>query len=1048
MPYRLSLDIGTNSIGWSILDLDENSSPVGFIDGGVRIFSDGRENKTETSLAAARRTARQARRRRDRLIKRRERLMAALIRHGLMPENEAERKKLVLLDPYELRARGLSKKLRLHELGRALFHLNQRRGFKSSRKVARDDDAPKIKPAIERLRYLMGDMTYGQYLHTRREQGMHVRARKVGEGAAGSYDIYPERSLVEDEFNRLWQAQTAYHPGLSQEARDQIHNIIFYQRPLKPVSPGRCTLEPEEERCPRALPLAQRSRILQELNHMQVVLPSLSQRSLSKQERDLLLDNLLKKKKVTFAGMRKTLKLPPGSSFNLEGEKRDALKGDETGTLIGGKKAIGAKWFKLSPDEQNQLVHIILEAEDDEELVAQLAQEWDLAEEEAEKLAALDLPAGYARLSEKALAAIVPQLEADVISYSEAVKRAGYQSHSDLGSKQLYKRLPYYGIALERHVTFGSNDPRDPLADQFGRVANPTVHIALNQLRRVVNELIKLIGPPAEVVLEVARDLKNSPLVRLRIEKQQAENQKRNEKFKETLAELGLADRGDGVLRLRLWEEANRRCPYTGQTISIEKLFAGEVEIEHILPFTRTLDDGISNKTICLREANRDKGNRTPFEAFGGSPGKYDWQGITARAMQMPRNKRWRFAEDAMEQFERDGDFLARQLIDNQYIARLAREYLTAICPANKVWVTPGRLTYLLSRRWGFPIKNRDDHRHHALDAMLIGVTDRALLKRVADTHKKNQDQGTRRFLTNLEPPWPGFREDAMRVYDRIIVSHRPDHGIQGQLHNETAYGIAQDSGQARNAEHRVPVSGIKKPSDLLLIKGRRLRAEILSYVTGESFKECRNIMAECDGMALKDAKIKFKKFCNIDDKAFIEKAKKLFRKRGMRRIRICEKINLIPIKDRDGKPYKGFKGDSNAYFDIYMGPDGKWTGTIVSTFDANQKEFKTEIEIAEDYEHVTRLFRNDMLEIDHSEQRTCVYVVKLSQNQIALAPHNEANVDKRNRDNEDGFKLIYKSSPAALQKAGARPVYLSPAGRLLYPEVPRHAAELGGDSR
>jgi CRISPR-associated endonuclease Csn1 len=690
----------------------------------------------------------------------------------------------------------------------------------------------------------------------------------------------------------------------------------------------------------------------------------------------------------------------------------------------------------------------MLEAEDDLELVAQLAQEWDLTEEEAEKLATLDLPAGYARLSEKALAAIVPQLEADVISYSGAVERAGYKSHSDLGHKQLFKRLPYYGIALERHVTFGSNDPRDPLADQFGRVANPTVHIALNQLRRMVNELIKLFGPPAEVVLEVARDLKNSPFVRGKIEKQQAENQKRNDEFKQTLDELGLADRGDGVLRLRLWEEAGRRCPYTGQTISIEKLFAGEVEIEHILPFTRTLDDSIANKTICLRKANRDKGNKTPFEAFGGSPGDYEWQGITARAAQMPRNKRWRFAEDAIEQFERDGDFLARQLTDNQYIARLAREYLTAICPANKVWVTPGRLTYLLSRRWGFPIKNRDDHRHHALDAMLIGVTDRALLKRVADTHKRDQSQGVRRFLADLAPPWPNFREDAMRVHDHIIVSHRPDHGIQGQLHNDIAYGIAQNSEQARNAEHRVPVAEIKKPGDLLSIKGRKLRAELLSYVTGKSFKECRNVMAECDEMALKKAKNKIKKFCNIDDKSFIEKANKLFRKRGMRRIRICENINLILIKDKDGRFYKGFKGDSNAYYDIYMGPDGKWSGAIISTFNATQKDFKSEFETKDGYERVTRLFKNDMLEIDHNGQRTCVYVVKLSQNQIALAPHNEANVNKRAKDKNDDFNMIYKTSPAVLQKAGARPIYLSPAGRLLYPEVPRHAAELGGDSR
>lgn len=1045
MTYRLALDIGTNSIGWSILELNEKASPVAIIDGGVRIFADGRDPKKNTSLAATRREARQRRRRRDRFVKRRNKLMRALIRHDLMPENGEERKALEKLDPYELRYRGLHQRLTLHEFGRALFHINQRRGFKSNRKVSRDKDAPKIKPAIERLKEQMGQMSYGEYLYFRRQQGLHVRARKHGEGANANYDIYPERSLVEDEFNRLWKAQEVYHSSLTPEVRDKIHNIIFYQRPLKPVTPGRCTLEPSEYRCPRALPLAQLFRILQELNHLQVVLPNLSTRPLSKDERDKLLLRLLKNKTLSFSSMRKELGLPGDTSFNLEGEKRENLTGDETGAMI--KKVINkTKWFQMAPDKQNELVKLLLDEEDEDDLLAGLTQDWGFTLEEAMGLAALDLPQGYARLSEKALKAIVPQLEAEVIPYSEAVVRAGYQSHSDLGDKEILKRLPYYGVILDRHVTFGSDDPRDPLAKRFGQVPNPTVHIALNQLRRVVNELIKLHGHPAEIVVEVSRDLKNGPRARKRIEKEQKANQERNKRHREKLRELGISERGDGVLRLRLWEELNenpaaRCCPYSGRPISIENLFSGEVEIEHILPFSRTLDDSIANKTVCLRQANRDKGNRTPFEAFGNSPQGYDWQAITARASKMPRNKRWRFAEDAMERFEKNGDFLARQLTDNQYIARLAREYLTAICPANKVWVTPGRLTYLLGRRWGFPAKNRDDHRHHALDAILIGVTDRALLKRVAETHQRDQSQA-KRFLASLDQPWPGFREEALAVIERIIVSHRPDHGIQGQLHNETAYALRQGDGKNRNAEHRVPVAYFKKVDSILKIKGRRLRAELLSYVSGKPLSECRRVLTEADTTSQKEAKKAVKEFSGIGDKYFKEKASTFFSRRGIRGVRICETETLIPIKDAQGKPYKWVKGDSNAYYDIYLSPDGTWVGEIVSTFDANQVGYRTEYEDKEGYQRIIRLFRNDMLEIEHEGERVITYVVKLSEKQIALAPHNEANVDKRNRDKENHFSMIRKASPAALQNAGARPVYVSPAGRVIYLKVPRHVTE------
>ena len=443
----------------------------------------------------------------------------------------------------------------MHELGRAIFHLNQRRGFKSSRKTASDKDAPKIKPAMQRLRENMADMTYGEYLFLRKLQGLHVRARKTGDGATADYDFYPERSIVEDEFNRLWDAQAVRHVRLTPEAKYEIHNIIFYQRPLKPINPGRCTLEPSETRCPRALPLAQRYRILQELNHLRVVMPDLSSEPLTQDQRDNLLKLLLKRKTITFDQMKKSLGLGSDYSFNLEGEKRDKLQGDETGSLIGGRKGIGTSWHRFSPEDQNHLVHLLLETDDEEDLLGQLTQEWGLNEKEAWKLSAMELPAGYARLSEKALRVIVPELEAEVIPYSEAVKRAGYESHSDLGAKAIWPRLPYYGIILERHVCFGSSNPADRLADQFGRVTNPTVHIALNQVRRIVNELIKLHGHPAQIALEMSRDLKNGPVVRRRIETQQAENQRYNEHLRQKLDELGRSDRGDGVLRLRLWED-------------------------------------------------------------------------------------------------------------------------------------------------------------------------------------------------------------------------------------------------------------------------------------------------------------------------------------------------------------------------------------------------------------------------------------------------------------------------------------------------------------
>ena len=121
LKYRLGLDLGANSLGWCAYKLDEHDEIDKVIRLGVRTFSDGRDPKSLASLAADRRVARQMRRRRDRVLKRRHRLIQGLIRFGLMPSDESERKALQDFDPYALRAKGLTQALSLHELGRALW---------------------------------------------------------------------------------------------------------------------------------------------------------------------------------------------------------------------------------------------------------------------------------------------------------------------------------------------------------------------------------------------------------------------------------------------------------------------------------------------------------------------------------------------------------------------------------------------------------------------------------------------------------------------------------------------------------------------------------------------------------------------------------------------------------------------------------------------------------------------------------------------------------------------------------------------------------------
>ena len=259
--YRLGLDLGTNSIGWAAISLDANGNPCGVLDMGVRIFPDGRKSTDKTSNAVSRRLARGQRRRRDRYLERRSKLMDALVEYGLMPPDKGERKALERRDPYELRARVLDEPLSRFELGRALFHLNQRRGFKSNRKAATDDEneAKKTRADISLLRQSIeegGARTLGEFLAQRHSEREMVRARP-------DMGLYPDRAMYEAEFDTIRESQEPHH-CLSAEQWDRLNDIIFFQLPLKPVDPGWCQFEFQsgEKRAARALPIFQEFRML------------------------------------------------------------------------------------------------------------------------------------------------------------------------------------------------------------------------------------------------------------------------------------------------------------------------------------------------------------------------------------------------------------------------------------------------------------------------------------------------------------------------------------------------------------------------------------------------------------------------------------------------------------------------------------------------------------------------------------------------------------------------------------------------------------------
>jgi len=198
------------------------------------------------------------------------------------------------------------------------------------------------------------------------------------------------------------------------------------------------------------------------------------------------------------------------------------------------------------------------------------------------------------------------------------------------------------------------------------------------------------------------------------------------------------------------------------------------------------------NLTVAHRKCNQEKKNQSPFEAFGKNPKGFDWNRIMELAAKLPFNKRRKFYPDSMTRFHEDeGGFIDKQITDTAYLSKASKDYLSAICDSNAIWVSPGRLTAMLRGSWGFNtllnrghdtwFKNRSDHRHHALDALVIGLCNRHL---IAEAARINSGKG---YSEIDVPPCPINRNDIEERLKSIIVSYKQDHGKEGKLYAETA---------------------------------------------------------------------------------------------------------------------------------------------------------------------------------------------------------------------------------------------------------------------
>lgn len=936
--FTLGLDLGTNSIGWALIDFDDNQRPQNLIACGSRIFQEAVEAKTGTPKNHARRAARAARKLVARRKQRRTKLLNLLVRHGLLPQDEAERNVLLLdnqaNNPYQLRKRGLVEKLEPLAFGRALYHLAHRRGFQSNRKAASVEDG-KVKTAISALRTEMQGQTLGAFLADQPTQ----RRR------------YTDRAMYAEEFEQLWGKQTSFAPEqLTQALKVEIKNSIFFQRPLKSQKHlvGKCTFEPTRKRAAKAILLAQRFRILQDVNHLAVKNPITREfRPLTQDERNKLAETLDKQKSMTWGAVRKVIgwnkkdNLHEGETFNMEEGKKDKLIGNRTVCDLRG--ALGDRWDAFTVQQQDDLVTDLLTIDNPDGFLKRMKTHWGFDSDTAEALATIELEPGYARLSAKAMRAILPHLDQGMI-YSDACKAAGYDH---------------------------SNPNQRTITDKLGlpsNVRNPVVQKALFETRKVVNAIVRKYGKPAVIRVEMARDMKLSKRLKEELQKEQNKQKKANDLAAEILRkEFGIQQptRAD-IQKYNLWLECKEVCPYTGTTISREMLFSPEVDVEHILPYKRSLDDSYMNKTLCIATFNRQvKLDNTPYEIGQGDPLAY--AETFQRIKTLPFPKRRRFEQKEIE----TDKFIERQLNDTRYICVEVRDYLQQL--GAPVEISKGEATAKLRGRWklntllspdGSNEKNRADHRHHTIDAVVIALTNRSLFHKLSRLSAQSISLDKSRF--DVPPPWNGFYDDVYEKIYKVIVSHAPARKISGALHEDTAYGHFKE-------EIADPKTG------KISVEDRFVYRKPLATLTANEISKIR------DAKVRELVEARLAQFGNNSKSAFGDPNNPLLHKDGktpVKTVRLVTNFNKSTthaVQKGQGRNYKFFKYGNNHHVEIIEHIEtGKRKGIFVTAMEAarrargvadTEKSSIVQRDHGKEWRFVMSLSINDLVSIRETDQ-------------------------------------------------------------------------------
>ena len=874
------------------------------------------------------------------------------------PEGKDKLKKMLApfhISPYELRAKALEHKLEPSEFARVILHIAKHRGYDNKHaKDTNDDDSGKVKKAISENKAEMqkwaqkngkniNECTVGEYLYKEFYQQKRDLSEKSPKNAFATQEFQNVRnkkdnyarcvaqSELKRELELIFETQKRLGWKFS-EKKYQIFDenrkikeadferavmeVAFLQRPLKSSADkvGKCTFFENEPRAPKdslsAMEFVALTRIINTLANISKKTGEIY----SADKVGEVLKAVLEKGELTYKNLRKIISLNDKIQFPKD-SKLDYAKGDEAEKakfiefkkLKDFKKALGGSFEGFSRNELDTIAVCITLIKDKVALLETLklgqikdkslnkvlneTQKMALSSvskklNEAQRKALSELNFDkFIDLSFKALGKILPFMRGEngeCKRYDEAWRAAGLQEVA----KQTQK-----------------GDILPPLKDYEKDLANPVVARALSEYRKVLNALLEKHGKVHKIHLEFTREAGVSSKERGELIAEQNKRFKANEEARKRCAEFGLNPSGKNILKLKLWQEQNEFCVYSGEKITREHLCdENALEIDHIYPYSRSFDDSQNNKVLVFKSANQNKRNQTPYEAFGSDSEK--WSRIMSSIAKLPKPKKNRIANKNFA--DKESGFIARNIVDTSYIATLTASYTDAFIEflplveseyttlgeeikgedtklkrgekgsKKHISVVSGSLTATMRHYWGLDsllngeseVKDRSNHLHHALDAIIIAYTNDKIIKAFSD-FKKTQEQNTARliakeissaeyktsrrffapanfanneaFRQNIKSKIFGALGENGELSGGIFVSKPPRKRARGALHKETFSSVNDSAllktyGGEEGVKRAINLGKIRQIGSKVADNGSMVRTDIFRHKSSGKF--------------------------------------------------------------------------------------------------------------------------------------------------------------------------------------------------------------------